>query len=137
MLRFQKTIQKSYLGDCSIITSSLTLYLNQLLHQTEFWSTSMTRLGYFWKVWVAFFHTKVAQIFADSLGSFKHHNFLIKNACGYFLGLFWNNFGSFLFQNLVTLSRARHTISQGKCFFFFEAAAFKSRLILTVLSRTK
>ena len=71
---------------CSVISS---------LYETDT-STSVTRLGYFWKVLVTNFLTKIAEISScDLFGLLVNHQYQSKNYCGYFLGNIWGILATF------------------------------------------
>ena len=66
-------------------------------------NTSLTRLGDFWKFLVSNYLSKVAQMFSDFWGIWKHH-FYVKTALVTFLGNFRKNWATFLIHYLVTLA---------------------------------
>ena len=63
---------------------------------------SVTRLVNFWKSLTTFF-TKVTQIFRFLFSYFVIRHFWCKTCSGSFLDKYWEKFGYFLFQNLVSL----------------------------------
>ena len=65
-------------------------------------NTSLTRLGDFWKFLVSNYLSKVAQMFSDFWGIWKHH-FYVKTAIVTFLDNFRKNWATFLIHYLVTL----------------------------------
>ena len=71
-------------------------------------STSVTRLGDFWKFWVTNFLAKVVQMYVDFLNSFECIKFSCINWFGYFLGKFRIILGYFIFQHPVALVSTKH-----------------------------
>ena len=69
---------------------------------TSWCDSSGTRLGYILKFLCTNVLTNVVQILLD----FWNHQLLTKNCSISFLNSFWENFGYFLFQHLVTLSNS-------------------------------
>ena len=106
---------------CGLIwTNFLARPFKQFWMKTIFvyFTTSVTRLGYFWKV-LAIFFSKLAQIFGTFFGYFGKHC-KSENCRGYFLDTFGIILGCFLFQHLVNLftSTAPHAVNSSSMFTF-------------------
>ena len=85
----------------SFITLTLPLYIS--FSVTLALSSSVIRLGYFWKVLVAKFLVKVVQIFDDFLRYFENHILYVNVAVATKWDNLWKKLGYFLFQHHVTL----------------------------------
>ena len=115
------------------ITGQIFIVANGQILKHNSCKTRVTRMGYFWKVRLTNYLSKVAQIFGNLKGYSENFHFLSKICCGYFLSNIWTQFDNFLFHDLVTLSTTKMfiTSTSEKWLFIFGTSSWRKSFSLS------